>query len=98
MTLGNQGSSQLQMGGNRNRAPPSPNRDEVPCLDSEGPHQLGEELPIKNTALFIIRNIKKHHLTVYPCWSSEGPRQLPLQFTVLIAVIHRRRDSTLTTM
>ena len=82
MTLGNQGSSQLQMGGNRNRAPPSSNRDEVPCLDWEGPHQLGEELPITNTALFIIRNIENHHPTVYPYWSLEGPPQLPLQFSL----------------
>ena len=58
-TTRNQSSSELQMGRNRNRAPPSPNRDEVPCLGSEGPHQLGEELPITITALFIIRNIKK---------------------------------------
>ena len=97
-TTRNQSSSELQMGRNRNRAPPSPNRDEVPCLGSEGPHQLGEELPITNTALFIIRNIKNHHPTVYPCWSSEGPRQLPLQFTVLMVAGHHRRDSTLTTM
>ena len=83
-TTRNQSSSQLQMGGNRNRAPPSSNRDEVPCLDWEGPHQLGEELPITNTALFIIRNIKNHHPTVDPCWSWEGPRQLPLQFTVFM--------------
>ena len=98
MTLGNQGSSQLQMGGNRNRAPPSPNRDEVPCLDWEGPHQLREELHFTNAALFIIKIITNHHPTVDPFWSWEGPRQLPLQFTVLIAVRHRRRDSTLTTM
>ena len=80
MTLGNQGSSQLQMGGNRKRAPPSPKRDEVPSLDWEGPHQLGEELPITNTALFIIKNITNHHPTVDPFWSWEGPHQLPLQF------------------
>ena len=84
MTLGNQGSSQLQMGGNRKRAPPSPKRDEVPSLDWEGPHQLGEELPITNTALFIIKNITNHHPTVDPFWSWEGPHQLPLQCTVLM--------------
>ena len=32
MTLGNQGSSELQKGRNQNRDPPSPNRDEDPCL------------------------------------------------------------------
>ena len=32
MTLGNQGSSELLKGRNRNRDPPSPNRDEDPCL------------------------------------------------------------------
>ena len=45
MTLGNQGSSELQKGRNQNRDPPSPNRDEDPCLDSEDPPQLREELP-----------------------------------------------------
>ena len=83
-TTRNQSSSELQMGRNQNRAPPSPNRDEVPCLGSEGPHQLGEELPITNTALFIIKNITNHHPTVGPFWSWEGPHQLPLQCTVLM--------------
>ena len=64
MTLGNQGSSQLQMGGSRNRAPPSPNRDEVPCLDWEGPHQLREELYFTNAALFIIQRPSKQSTAV----------------------------------
>ena len=58
MTLGNQGSSELQKGRNRNRAPPSPNRDEGPCLGSEGPTQLREELTRTYTVRFIIKNIK----------------------------------------
>ena len=95
MTLGNQSSSELQMGRNRNRAPTSSDRDEVPYLGSEGPHQLQEELHITNTALFIIRNIENHHPTVYPYWSLEGPPQLPLQLTVLMVARHRRGDSTL---
>ena len=81
-TTRNQSSSELQMGRNRKRAPPSPKRDEVPSLGSEGPHQLQEELHITNTALFIIRNIENHHPTVYPYWSLEGPPQLPLQFSL----------------
>ena len=58
MTLGNQGSSELQKGRNQNRDPPSPNRDEDPCLGSEDPPQLREELPRTYTVRFIIRNIK----------------------------------------
>ena len=94
-TTRNQSSSELQMGRNRNRAPTSSDRDEVPYLGSEGPHQLQEELHITNTALFIIRNIENHHPTVYPYWSLEGPPQLPLQLTVLMVARHRRGDSTL---
>ena len=69
MTLGNQGSSELQMGRNRNRDPPSPNREEDPYLSSEDPPQLREELPFIHTARFIIKNIKNHHSTVDPYWS-----------------------------
>ena len=45
MTLGNQSSSELPMGGMQNRDPPRPNRDEDPCLVSEDPPQLKEGLP-----------------------------------------------------
>ena len=69
MTLGNQGSSELQMGRNRNRDPPSPNREEDPYLGSEDPPQLREELPFIHTAHFIIKNIKNHQPTVDPYWS-----------------------------
>ena len=86
MTLGNQGSSQLQMGGNRNRAPRSPSREEGPYWGWEGPHQLREELPFNYTARFIIKNITNHHPTVDPYWSWEGPPQLALQCTVLMVV------------
>ena len=37
--------------------PPSPNRDEGPCLGSEGPPQLREELTRTYTVRFIIKNI-----------------------------------------
>ena len=94
-TTRNQSSSELQMGRNRNRAPPSPNRDEVPCLDSEGPHQLGEELPITNTALFIIKNITNHHPTVDPFWSWEGPHQLPLQCSYILNSVRFQTKSNL---
>ena len=69
MTLGNQGSSELQMGRNRNRDPPSPNREEDPYLSSADPPQLREELPFINTARFIIKPIKNHQPTVDPYWS-----------------------------
>ena len=79
MTLGNQGSSELQKGRNRNRDLPSPNRDEDPCLGSEDPPQLREELPRTYAALFIIQNITNHHPTVDPYWSWEGPPQVHSQ-------------------
>ena len=85
-TTRNQSSSQLQMGGNRNRAPRSPSREEGPYWGSEGPHQLREELPRIFAALFIIKNITNHHPTVNPYWGWEGPPQLALQCTVLMVV------------
>ena len=69
MTLGNQGSSELQMGRNQNRDPPSPNREEDPYLSSEDPPQLREELPFIHTARFIIKPITNHQPTVDPSWS-----------------------------
>ena len=60
MTLGNQGSSELQKGRNRNRDPPSPNRDEDPCLGSEDPPQLREELPRTNTLFYSALYHQKH--------------------------------------
>ena len=77
MTLGNQSSSELPMGGTQNRDPPRPNRDEDPCLVSEDPPQLKEGLPRTYAVFFIIKNIRNHHLTDNPCWSSEEPPQLP---------------------
>ena len=65
-TTRNQSSSELQMGRNRNRDPPSPNRDEDPCLGSEDPPQLREELPRTYTVRFIIRNIKNIILQAIP--------------------------------
>ena len=65
-TTRNQSSSELQMGRNRNRDPPSPNRDEDPYLVSEDPPQLREELTRTCAALFIIKNITNHHPTVDP--------------------------------
>ena len=44
MTLGNQSSSQLQMGANRKGDPPSPKGDEDPLWDWEDPLQLLEQL------------------------------------------------------
>ena len=60
MTLGNQGSSELQKGRNQNRDPPSPNRDEDPCLDSEDPPQLREELPRTYTLFYSAFYHHKH--------------------------------------
>ena len=77
MTLGNQSSSELPMGGMEKRDPPRPNRDEDPYLVSEDPLQLREGLPRTYTVFFIIKNIRNHHLTDNPCWSSEDPPQLP---------------------
>ena len=68
-TTRNQSSSELQKGRNQNRDPPSPNRDEDPCLGSEDPPQLREELPRTYTVRFIIKNIKNHQPTVDPYWS-----------------------------
>ena len=66
-TTRNQSSSELQMGRNRNRDPPSPNRDEDPYLVSEDPPQLkGGGVPRTCEALFIIKNITNHHPTVDP--------------------------------
>ena len=76
-TTRNQSSSELPMGGMQNRASPSPNRDEKPCLVSEKPPQLREGLPGTYAVFFIIKNIRNHHLTDNPCWSSEQPPQLP---------------------
>ena len=89
-TTRNQSSSQLPMGGNRSRAPRSPNREEGPYWSWEGPPQLREELPRTYAALFIIQNITNHHPTVDPCWSSEDPPQLPLQCTVLVVIIKQQ--------
>ena len=65
-TTRNQSSSELQMGRNRNRDPPSSNRDEDPYLGSEDPPQSREELPGTCAALFFIKNITNHYPTVDP--------------------------------
>ena len=54
MTLGNQSSSELQMGSSRNRSPPSPRRDEDPSWDSEDPPKPRRKPPRTYSVLFII--------------------------------------------
>ena len=57
MTLGNQSSSQLQMGPSQKRGPRALRRDEDPSWDCEDPLQLLEEAPGAHAMLFIIKII-----------------------------------------
>ena len=69
MTLGNHSFSELPMGGMQNRASPSPNRDEKPCLVSEKPPQLREGLPRTYTVFFIIKTLE----TIISLAAGEAP-------------------------
>ena len=56
-TTRNHSSSQLQMGPNQKRGPPTLRRDEDPSWDCEDPLQLLEEAPGAHAMLFIIKII-----------------------------------------
>ena len=98
MTLGNHSSSQLQMGPNQKRGPPTLRRDEDPSWDCEDPLQLLEEAPGAHAMLFIIKIIVGIIIKQIPPepgrglsrWSTICHHRLLSLGTVIIIIINNK--------